>query len=269
MKDFKLIEKYTKNQYKNHEKLGDRINLWSFGTNPIPLQEWIFKRTAPQENEFILELGGGTGKLWSENYSKLNSFYKIIFSDFSKNMLIEAEKNLRPLKLNMDFQLINAEDIPYADESFDIVLGCHMLYHVPDIKIALKEINRVMKSNGRFISTTTSQHHIKELIDFLESFGLSFEEKTKFFSEFRNETGKSVLRPFFRNVEFHEYINPVEITEVPPLMKYIESMFQSEFYPHFQEIKPKIKNSITKILEEKKKFTITGITGLFIARKND
>ena len=72
---------------------------------------------------------------------------------------------------------------------------------------------------------------------------------------------------FFEEIEFFEYINPVNITSVSPIMRYLESMFVKEHYPNFQEIKPQIEYAIAKIIEKKGKFKITGITGLCRAKK--
>jgi ubiquinone/menaquinone biosynthesis C-methylase UbiE len=174
---------------------------------------------------------------------------------------------LQPLNLPINYEIINAEKIPYPNQRFDVVIGCHMLYHIPNIQKALLSVNRILKPDGRFISTTVSQRHIRELKDFLSEFRLYSEEKQKFFSEFRNETGREVLKPFFSEIEFYEYINKVNISSVDPLMSYIESMFSAEESSNFHEKKVEVEEAIVKVLENKSKFTITGISGLFEARK--
>jgi len=267
MKNNKTVKEYAELQYKTHQNLINRMNLWSYGTNPESLHKWIFDKIQLQEHERVLELGCGTGQLWLENCKNVPSTCSIALSDFSKNMLDKAKKKLKSSKLPIKFEIIDAERIPYPNQIFDVVIGCHMLYHVPNIERALISINQVLKPNGRFISTTISQQHIRELKNFLSEFGLYSEEKMKLFSEFRNETGREVLKPFFDEVEFYEYINHVNITSVDPLMRYIESMFPKEYNPNFQEKRPQIENAIIKIFEKKSKFEITGISGLFKAKK--
>lgn len=266
MKNSKTIKQYAKHQYKTNENLGKRINLWSFGTNPESLAKWIFSKIKLKEYERILELGCGTGQLWLENVKNVPSTCSIVLSDFSKNMLNTAKKNLTKLKLPIEFKIIDAENIPYPNQSFDVILACHMLYHIPNFKKALTEINRVIKYNGRFIATTVSRNHIKELTDFLFQFDLDIKMKKKYFNEFRNESGKELLEPFFNEIELFEYINPVIISSVEPLMKYIESMFQKEYYPNFHEIKPDIKMELIKIFKKDSVFKMKGISGLFQAK---
>lgn len=267
MKNNRNVKEFAELQYKTHQNLINRMNLWSYGTNPESLQKWVFNKIRLQENDRILELGCGTGQLWCENFRNVPSTCSIVLSDFSKNMLNKAKKNLQPLNLPIKFETVDAENIPYPNEIFDVVLGCHMLYHVPNIERALKSIIRVLKPGARFISTTISQEHTRELDNFLSEFGLYSEEKMKFFSDFRNETGREVLKPFFEEIEFYEYINRVNITSVGPLMRYIESMFIKDDYSNFQELKPQIEDAIAKIIEKKSQFKITGITGLFEAKK--
>ena len=267
MKNSKIVKEYAELQYRTHQNLTNRMNLWSYGSNPESLQKWIFSKIKLQEHERVLELGCGTGQLWLENFRNVPSTCSIVLSDFSEKMLSKAKENVKPLNLPIKFEIIDAEEIPYPNQIFDVVIGCHMLYHIPNIEKALIEINRVLKPSGRFISTTVSQQHMRELKNFLSKFGLYSEEKKKLFSEFRNETGRDVLKPFFAEIEFNEYINHVNISSIDPLMKYIETMFPKEKYPNFQEIKPQVEEAIIKILEKNSQFTIKGISGLFKAKK--
>jgi ubiquinone/menaquinone biosynthesis C-methylase UbiE len=267
MRNNKSVKEYAKLQYDSHENLTKRMNLWSYGSNPETFPKWVFSHINLQENERVLELGGGTGQLWIENYKKIPSTCSIMLSDFSQKMLDKAKENLEPLNLSLKFKIIDAEKIPYGNNNFDVVIGCHMLYHIPNIEKALTEISRVLKPSGRFISTTISKNHIKELKDFLSKFGLYSDEKFKLFSEFRNETGRNVLKPFFEEILFKEYLNYVKITSVTPLINYIDSMSPKERYPNYLKIKPQIENAIKQILKEKSKFEITGISGIFISKK--
>ncbi len=267
MKNNKSVKEYAKLQYSSHENLTNRMNLWSYGSNPETLPKWIFSHFKLQGKEKLLELGCGTGQLWLENYKKIPSTCSIVLSDFSQKMLNKAKENLEPLNLPINFKVIDAQKIPYGNQNFDVVIGCHMLYHIPNIDKALVEISRVLKPSGRFISTTVSKNHIKELKNFLSKFGLYSDEKLKLFSEFRNETGNDVLKPFFEEILFNEYLNYVKITSVTPIINYIDSMSLKERYPNYQEIKPQLENAFKKILEKKSKFEITGISGMFIAKK--
>lgn len=267
MKNNRTVKEYAELQYKTHQNLTDRINLWSYGSNPESLHKWIFSKIQLRDYERVLELGCGTGQLWTENFRNVPATCSIILSDFSKKMLRKTRENVKPLNLPIKFEIVNAEKIPYPNQIFDVVIGCHMLYHIPNIQKALIEINRILKPGGRFISTTISRYHIQELKDFLSEFDLYPKEMRNLFSEFRNETGREILKSFFAEIKLYEYINHVNITSVEPLMRYIESMFPKESYPNIQEKKHQVEEAIEIILEKRGIFKIKGISGLFEAKK--
>jgi ubiquinone/menaquinone biosynthesis C-methylase UbiE len=267
MKKKSNVKEFAELQYKTHQNLTKRMNLWSYGSNPESLQKWIFSKIQLQGHERVLELGSGTGQLWFENFESIPSTCSITLSDFSKEMLNKAKDILQPHNLPIKFELIDAEKIPYSNQVFDVVIGCHMLYHIPNIRKTLTSINRILKPGGRFIATTISHQHIQELKDFLNEFGLYPKERLNLFSEFRNETGREVLKPFFSEIKFYEYINQVNITSAEPLMSYIETMFPIEDFPDFQGRKSEVEEAIVRILEKESKFKITGISGLFEAIK--
>ena len=267
MKNRNLIKEFAEQQYKTSQNLSARMNLWSYGSNPESLHKWIFTKIQVQENERVLELGCGTGQLWLENFNKIPSTCSIVLSDFSKEMVSKAKENLQTLNLPIEFEIVDAETIPYPNQMFDAVIACHMLYHVPNIQKALTSINRILKPGGRFISTTISQRHMQELKEFLSKFGLYSEEKKKLFSEYKNETGREILKPFFSEIKFYEYVNQVNIPSVDLVMSYIESMFPIENFPDFKEKKLEVEKSLLKILEKRSNFKITGISGLFEAKK--
>jgi ubiquinone/menaquinone biosynthesis C-methylase UbiE len=269
MSNRNTIKEFAEQQYKTSQNLSARMNLWSYGSNPESLPRWIFSKIHLQESERVLELGCGTGQLWLENSNNVPSTCSIILSDFSKEMVNKAEENLRQHKLPIEFEIIDAEKIPYPDKSFDVVIACHMLYHIPNIQKALKSISQLLKPGGRLIATTVSKNHLQELKNFLSGFGLYSQEKiwVKNFSEFRNETGRDVLKPFFSEINFYKYINEVKISTVDPLMNYIQSMYTVQELPVFKEKREEIKNTLVNILEKKSEFKITGISGLFEAKK--
>ena len=69
--------------------------------------------------------------------------------DFSENMIVLARKVFSEL----EFQIADAEDLPFADGSFDVVLINFGVLHFPDPDKALAEAYRVLKSGGRLAFT--------------------------------------------------------------------------------------------------------------------
>lgn len=72
-------------------------------------------------------------------------------TDLSPGMVEVATTNAVSLGLDVDGRVGDAERIPYADNSFDLVVGHAVLHHIPDVQVALREVLRVLKPSGRFV----------------------------------------------------------------------------------------------------------------------
>ena len=93
----------------------------------------------------MLELGCGTGLLWRENLGRVPHGWNITPSDAFQGMVQEAQQCLLHTDLELTFEVVEAQSIPYEKHIFDVVIANHMLYHVPDLARALSEIRRVLK----------------------------------------------------------------------------------------------------------------------------
>ena len=70
-------------------------------------------------------------------------------ADFSKAMLEMAEKR----EPHATFVEADAQDLPFADKTFDVVVSNLGICHVPDQPLALRQARRVLKPGGRFAMT--------------------------------------------------------------------------------------------------------------------
>ncbi|WP_368504510.1 demethylmenaquinone methyltransferase [Alkalihalophilus sp. As8PL] len=78
--------------------------------------------------------------------------------DFSKNMLLIGEEKVKENKLqHVSLRHGNAMELPYEDESFDVVTIGFGLRNVPDYMQVLKEMHRVVKKGGKVVCLETSQ----------------------------------------------------------------------------------------------------------------
>ncbi|QEE14587.1 class I SAM-dependent methyltransferase [Promethearchaeum syntrophicum] len=263
------ISKYAKLQYSSSTNLEKRQNLWTLGDNKVQLGTWIFHHLNLQEGEHVLELGCGKGMMWCENKDFLPNSIALTLTDFSLGMVSETQKNVDKVGISAEIYQMDAQNLVIPDNSMDLVVGCHMLYHVPNIPKSLSEIQRVLKPHGRFISTTTSVSHIQEIRDLLLQFDLDVTLKTKYFSPYHCEDAPGFLTPVFPLVEYFEYNNNIVLKDSVVLLPYIDSMFPLEKYPKYPEIRPQIVSKLAEIFQEQGKFHVTGKIGLFIAFKSD
>lgn len=99
-----------------------------------------------------LELAAGTGRVTRHLRSVLLPGAKLIASDISADMLGFAKEKLKGL--NIDWQIIDAQNLPFEDNSIDLVVCCFGLMFVPDRLKACSEVHRVLRKDGMFVITT-------------------------------------------------------------------------------------------------------------------
>jgi SAM-dependent methyltransferase len=94
-----------------------------------------------------LEIGAGTG-YFSLNLLQAGVVREAVCTDISPGMLRVLEANARTLGLQVETRACDAEDLPFGDAAFDLVLGHAVLHHLPDLGRAFGELRRVLRPGG-------------------------------------------------------------------------------------------------------------------------
>ncbi len=102
---------------------------------------------APTHYARSLEIGAGTG-YFTLNLLRAGLIGQATCSDISPGMLDALQANARRLGLTVHTEPANAERLPFADDSFDLVLGHAVLHHIPDLERAFSEFERVLAPGG-------------------------------------------------------------------------------------------------------------------------
>lgn len=97
-----------------------------------------------------LELGSGTG-FFLLNLMLSGVATRGSVTDLSPGMVEVALRNATSLGLDVDGRVADAETIPYADNTFDLVVGHAVLHHIPNVEQALSECLRVLRPGGRLV----------------------------------------------------------------------------------------------------------------------
>lgn len=206
-------------QYKDASHLNARIELHQrFSTNPQDWQRWLFEHFNLAAGSRVLELGCGPGDLWSKNLDRIPEDCQIVLSDFSDGMLQTARKNLANSGKDFNFQVIDAQSIPYEDGYFDCVIANHMLYHVPNPIQAIAEVRRVLRSTGRFYTSTNGETHLQEIDQLSKQAGLDDSALTPL--AFTLENAPQQLSTHFSQIQLHLLENALAVTEAEPLVAF-------------------------------------------------
>ena len=218
-------QEYLQSQYRDSRNLSARANLHArFSSGEYSWFRWVFDHFDVPANAHVLELGCGTGLLWRENLARIPCGWSITLSDASPGMVQEAEESLLHTGLNFTFARVDAQSIPYDNDSFEAVIANHMLYHVPDLAGALSEIRRVVRPGGRLFATTVGLIHMAELREVPRKLGIRTPvESVQTATQFNLDSGASDLALWFTEVEVERRKSVLVVTEATPLVEYVMS----------------------------------------------
>jgi ubiquinone/menaquinone biosynthesis C-methylase UbiE len=95
-----------------------------------------------------LEIGAGTG-YFSLNLLQAGLIREAVCTDISRGMLDELERSASKLGVQVETARCDAQELPFPDDSFDLVFGHAVLHHLPDLDAAFREFRRVLRPGGR------------------------------------------------------------------------------------------------------------------------
>lgn len=141
----------------------------------------------------ILDIGSGAGQLVRPILKYSDPDAEVIGCDLSFNMLRRARARLksnRPM-----FSTADLAHLPFADESFDGITCGYVLEHLPDARVGLREMARVLRPGGRMLLLVTEDsfsgaftsriwccrtHNRRDLHDMCHQLGLNWKAELWF-----------------------------------------------------------------------------------------
>ncbi len=259
-KAYQDIRYLKQKQYKDSANLDARAELHRrFSTAVIGWHKWVFDQLDLQPNSRILECGCGPGWMWQRQLQHIPAGCSITLTDLSDGMIAEAEAALADSDHDFTFKTANIEELPFADNAFDIVIANHMLYHVPDLDKGLAEAARVLAKNGRFYAATNGDEHMQELLVLRQ-----MTEADRWKLSFRLENGRSLLAPHFNNITLSLYEDSLDVTEVEPLIAYLLSLKHAKSAEWEAGVR-RARQKVEQAIRENGRYHISKSSGLFIA----
>ena len=211
----------VRKQYGTADRLNTRISIHSkYSTNKQGFGNWITSHYRIRGGMSVLELGCGTGDMWAGKQELIGRCSRLVLSDFSAGMLDKAMETLRGYE-GIEYRVIDIQDIPYPDGSFDAVIANMMLYHVPDLAKGLSEVRRVLKGGGTFCCATYGENGMMEYIGSLFS---GYDIETMVNTGFTLQNGQEKLTPYFTEITKDLYEDALLVTDVEDLVDYIFSL---------------------------------------------
>lgn len=196
-----------------------------------------------KKNEIVLDLGCGDGTLAKEIEEKGS---KVIGIDLSENMIQKAKEN------GIEAYVMSAIDLKFSNNYFDKVFSNAVLHWIKDLDTNVKEINRVLKKNGKFVAEFGGYGNIKSLCEAMQTvfsenkdFG-TFENPWNFISDIEY---KKILEKNNFEVQSIELINrPTKINHIKEWLDIFANGITKNLTITQKEL---FYDEVTKILENK------------------
>lgn len=118
------------------------------------IYEYMYHRISKVvEGKNVLEIATGPGLLAKHI---ANAAHEIVATDYSEGMINEAKKGDYPD--NLSFLVADATNLPFEDNSFDVIIIANALHIIPEPDKALREIDRVLTEKGILIAPNFVNH---------------------------------------------------------------------------------------------------------------
>lgn len=220
-------EDIVRRHYANDENL--RVRQETHAKYTVPdrsFAQWVLQRINWKDKTWLLDIGSGPGLYYNKmNVQKNNIRY--VGMDLVSGMLENHPANENNGYLTSG----DVQKLPFEDDTFDVVMANHMLYHVDDMDAALAEIKRVLKPNGMVAVGTNSVNNMPELqvlmrraIVLLTRGGAAQVRAPALPSDrFALENGTRMLSRHFFTVVRHDLPSSLVFPDVEPAMAYLES----------------------------------------------
>lgn len=261
--------KYVREQYKTQDNLQVRIQTHEKYTQPkVDFLSFVLDQIAWTGQETVIDVGCGAG-VYVEPARKRCSIYYAC--DLSFGMLQDLSVPVLS-RVNLD-----AQQLPFTDETADVILANHMLYHVPDQDAAVAAIYRVLKPGGYLLAATNSADNMPELTEIrqaiIEKFAFSLPKLSGSRLNFNLENGHQVLERHFNSVVRRDLESALVFRSSQPVVDYINT--SRDYYMgikpggvQWQTVEAAIHEAVNGRIAKNGQFRVQKLTGVFVCQKD-
>jgi SAM-dependent methyltransferase len=277
------FNKLVLEQYQDPQRLQTRAEYHQkYGLAPTSLIDWVLNQLPLRGDEKVLDAGCGTGSFLFPLAKRLPKG-EIIGIDLVPEMITYIKEKLSP-NSNIQVQQADIINLPFADETFDIVMANFVLFHIEDIFAAIAECKRVLKSGGLAVFATNSIHNRGRL----ESIHRAAQRELSFpaevihfpspFKRFSIEGGGDYLSHHFSWFEVHTLYNQYVVPETEAVLAYYTSGMIDWALKNkniqvpasrLEQLRQLVAEKVEQIIHEEGGFRESQLSGFFLAHKSE
>jgi len=254
-------------RYRTHEE---------YSQPKVDFHRWVVDILPWRGDEWVLDVGAGPGSYFALVQKHAPQGYHVA-GDLSFGMAQKAHQNATKGDSAVHVLNMDVQKLPFPDDTFDVVLANHMLYHVPDLPGALVELRRVLRPSGCLVATTNSQNTMPEFDTLARRactlLGYPKQEFRSGVEPFALESGTRLLARYFRAVARYDLPSTFHFTEAEPAIAYLDSLRalrepqlpEDVAWEAYMDIMEK---QITRLIRHFGELQVHKLTGVLIATEN-
>mgnify|MGYP002225905531 CR=1 FL=1 len=151
--------------------------------------------------------------------AKLPQNISVVLSDISEGMLRDVRRRIGN-DSRFAFQAFDCHRIPFASDSFDLVIANHVLFYCKDISKVCREVSRILVPGGRFLCSTYGASHMQEITALVQEFDSRIQlSGDALYARFGLENGAKILAPYFSDISTRLYDDALYVTDAAPLIE--------------------------------------------------
>ena len=260
---------YLQNQYATQTNLQIRVETHEKYSFPkMDFAAWVLDHVPWRGRERVVEVGCGSG-VYARLTQARAEYY--VAGDLSLGMLQSLPADIP--RLNLD-----AQQLPLANESVDVILANHMLYHVPDQDAAAAHIARVLRPGGYLLAATNATHNRPELNQLVSDVAkelaipLNDEALGDALLTFTLENGQSLLARHFSQVTRYDVDSAFIFPTPEPVIAYIGTTREKllEAAPPgitWEQVAEQLYHRLSAHIAQKGEFRVNKKAGVFVCQK--
>jgi SAM-dependent methyltransferase len=218
MSEASIGAEVLREQYGDDSRLAARQSLWAGRTGPS-LYETVLDLTCLSGTESIVDIGCGNGAYLAE-LRRRGHTGPLLAVDRSAAMARGSSRYAHPA-------VADAQALPVRSRGVDVALCAHMLYHVPDLPLAVGELRRVLRPGGKAVITTNGPGHtaqakavMVEAVSRVTGVDMDPDWDTR---RFDPRTARDLLRASFDEVDGHELRDSTPVPDKGIVSAYLAS----------------------------------------------
>jgi SAM-dependent methyltransferase len=249
--------------YADDAGLRARTSLYDHQRPRIDIVAEALALLGPVRDQRVADVGCGNGRY----VQALGDAGAVTLAcDLSAGMLAALPSRRRAM-------VADAQHLPVADQSVDAVLLMHMLYHVPDPALAVREARRVLRPNGRVLVCTNGSENLRELNAIwrrlVDEAGASGDPENVELANplFGPEHARRVLGKVFDTVTERALASTVVVSDPEPLLRHAATTTAArETAGAHPALLDQLRSSVAAVIAREGEFRVATSVAMFLAR---